>query len=143
MKENALAWIVEILQENRVPFSICGGLAANFYGSERPLNDIDLFVPDEYFSDVVEAGAKYISKPAQHYCEKAEGWDLEYVQFIFEGVKIEVGNSKNAKVYDTSASRWHELIIDFQDTVKGKILGSEVSVMPVTDLVSLAVQWIN
>ncbi len=135
MQEKALAWIVSILDEKEIPYSICGGLAANFYGSERPLNDIDLFVPESYFDGVVESCAGYISKPAQHYCEAAEGWDLVYAQFIFAGTKIEVGNASNARIYDASSSCWHTLNIDFQNTVRGELLGTEVSVMPMADLI--------
>jgi hypothetical protein len=52
----AAQWIVELLRDRNIPFLICGGLAAKGYGSERDLNDIDLFVPGEDFSAVVQAG---------------------------------------------------------------------------------------
>ena len=136
MKEKALAWIVTLLNDNNSPFSICGGLAAQFYGAKRPLNDIDLFVPAQYFDTVVNAGKAYISKPAQHYCEAAEGWDLEYVQFIYKGVKIEVGSAKGVKIFDSVSSTWQALTIDFENTVKGELFGVPVSVMPKEDLIA-------
>lgn len=40
----AAQWIVGLLRDRSIPFLICGGLAAKGYGSERELNDIDLFV---------------------------------------------------------------------------------------------------
>jgi len=124
MKEEALRWIV------------CGGLAANFYGSKRPLQDIDLFVPASHFWEVVEAGIDYISKPAQYYCEEAEGWDLEYVQFLHSGVKVEVGSSKGTRIYNPKNSCWETLEIDFKNTIQDRIFGIEVSVMPITDLIN-------
>ncbi|WP_027858033.1 nucleotidyltransferase family protein [Marinobacterium jannaschii] len=135
MKDRALAWIVTLLETRNIPLSVCGGLAANFYGSDRPLNDIDLFVPQARFAEVVSAGAGFVSKPAQHYCEKAEGWDLEYVQLIYKGTKIEVGNACNARIFDRSVSRWRPLVIDFDSTVTGEYLGSRLSVMPRADLI--------
>lgn len=74
----AAQWIVKLLNDRSIPFLICGGLAAKGYGSERELNDIDLFVPGKYFSSVVQAGKDYVSKPAAH--RQEEGWDVTYVQ---------------------------------------------------------------
>lgn len=45
--ENGLRWVVSILKKQRIPFQISGGLAAHIYGSKRPLNDIDLDVPED------------------------------------------------------------------------------------------------
>ncbi|MCG7990390.1 MAG: hypothetical protein JAY99_09590 [Candidatus Thiodiazotropha lotti] len=92
----ALNWIVSLLNQHRIPYMICGGLTAIGCGSKLELNDIDLFAPGVLFQKVVELGKKYISKPPQHYCE---GWDLEYVQFIYCGVKIEVGNPNGANFF--------------------------------------------
>lgn len=136
MKENALAWIVGILNDHQCPYAICGGLAANVYGSPRPLNDIDLFVPAQYFDRIVQAGADYISKPAEHYCEAVEGWDLEYAQFIYQGTKIEIGSDKNVRIFDHSNDEWTALIIDFDNAVKGQLFGIDILVMPKADLVS-------
>jgi len=83
---------VGLLRVRQIPFQICGGLAAQGYGAERELNDIDLFVHGEHFATVVQAGQAFISKPAGHFCE--EGWDLTYVQFKQAGIKVEVGNAE-------------------------------------------------
>lgn len=64
------------------------------------LSDIALFVPGEHFLPVVQAGQAYISKATTRYCE--EGWDLTYVQFKCEGVKVEVGNAEEAQVFDVA-----------------------------------------
>ena len=56
MHHLAAQWIVGLLRDRNIPFLICGGLAAKGYGSERDLNDIDLFVSGEHFSSVVQAG---------------------------------------------------------------------------------------
>jgi hypothetical protein len=140
MAETALAWIVKVLNDRMCPFAVCGGLAARFYGVDRPLNDIDIFVPAACFQAVVDAGAQYISKPAQHYCEAAEGWDLEYVQFLYAGTKIEVGNARQVNIYERALARWRPLVVDFDSTVSGVILGSRVSVMPKTDLMRYKTQ---
>lgn len=129
----ALKWIVELLRERDIPFLICGGLAATGYGSKRDLHDIDLFVPSAYFQDVVVAGKHFISKPATHYRE--EGWDLNYVQFKYGGVKVEVGNADGAQIYNTRAQMWVNLAIDFTRHEIVKVLGIDVPLMLREDLI--------
>jgi hypothetical protein len=125
----ALHWIVLLLRNHDVPFLICGGLAAIGYGSKRAINDIDLFVPSERFREVVYLGASYISKPAQRYCEAAEGWDLEYVQFKHSGVKIEVGNPDGAKILNSATNRWVSLELDFSSIETRSVLGIPLPLM--------------
>ena len=130
--EVAARWIVGLLEGRNIPYLVCGGLAANGYGSGRELHDIDLFVPGEHFSSVVEAGRKYISKPAKHYRE--EGWDLTYVQFNYEGVKVEVGNADGPKIYDVRCKSWIPLNVDFARYNVVKLLGLELPLMLEEDL---------
>src|SRR5690348_12670369 len=47
--KSALHWIVNILKKLNINFQIAGGLAANIYGADRPLHDIDIDIPEEYF----------------------------------------------------------------------------------------------
>lgn len=132
MHKIAAQWIVGLLRERNIPFLVCGGLAAKGYGSERDLNDIDLFVPGEYFSQVVQAGREYISKPATHYRE--EGWDLTYVQFKYEGVKVEVGNADGPRIFDISSQAWIPLNVDFSRYETVRLLGLELPLMLREDL---------
>ncbi|WP_312271787.1 hypothetical protein [Pseudomonas sp.] len=87
----ALHWIVDQLNQRRIPFLLCGGLAAHVYGARRPLNDIDLLIPADRLQEIAAAGAAVTTKPLERRCE--EGWDVEYVQFKVEGVKIEIGGT--------------------------------------------------
>lgn len=133
MHHLAAQWIVKILRERNIPFLICGGLAAKGYGSERDLNDIDLFVPDEHFSSIVQAGREYISKAAKHYQE--EGWDLSYVQFKYEGIKVEVGNADAPQIFDAHSNAWVPLNIDFSRYKTVNLLGLELPLMLEEDLI--------
>ena len=133
MHQVAAQWIVGLLRDRNIPYLICGGLAAKGYGSERELNDIDLFVPGEHFSSVVQAGQEYISKAATHYRE--EGWDLTYVQFKHEGIKVEVGNADGPQIYDAGRETWIPLNIDFSRYRTVNLLGLELPLMLEEDLV--------
>ena len=133
MHHLAAEWIVALLRDRSVPFLICGGLAAKGYGSERDLNDIDLFVPGECFGSVVRAGQTYVSKAAAH--RQEEGWDLTYVQFKYEGIKVEVGSSDGPQIFDVVAQAWVPLSIDFSRYATVHLLGLEVPIMLKDDLV--------
>ena len=132
----ALSWIFTLLSGREIPCVFCGGLAAIGYGSRRPLHDIDLFVPGDRFIEVVQAGEKYISKPAQHYREHSEGWDLEYVQFMYRDIKVEVGNSNNASIYDSKEEKWVSLDIAFERSHYQQLLGIEIPLMQRDDLIA-------
>lgn len=133
MHHLAVQWIVGLLRDRNIPFLICGGLAAKGYGSERDLNDIDLFVPGECFWSVVEAGQEYVSKAAAH--RREEGWDLTYVQFKYEGVKVEVGNADRAQIFDAQNRTWVALNIDFSRYETVHLLGLELPLMLKEDLI--------
>lgn len=133
MHQLAAQWIVGLLRDRHIPFQICGGLAAKGYGAERELNDIDLFVPGVHFAAVVQAGKAYISKPAAHYCE--EGWDLTYVQFKYEGIKVEVGNADGAQIFDAASQVWIPLTIEFDRYETANLLGLTLPLMLKQDLV--------
>ncbi|MBW9259375.1 MAG: nucleotidyltransferase [Candidatus Thiodiazotropha sp. (ex. Lucinisca nassula)] len=128
-QSKALSWIVSLLNQHQIPFLICGGLAAIGYGSNRKLNDIDLFVTSNHFNKVVSLGNEYINKPAQRYCETTEGWDLEYVQFVNHDIKIEIGNPAGAKIFDSSRHVWTPLKLDFSRVEYKTILGIEIPLM--------------
>ncbi|WP_136253960.1 hypothetical protein [Onishia niordana] len=133
MHQVAAHWIVGLLRDRNIPFLICGGLAARGYGSERALNDIDLFVPGTHFGEVVQAGHDYVSKSAAR--RQEEGWYLTYVQFTYEGIKVEVGNADDARIFDMNKQTWIQLNIDFSRYKTVRLLGMDLPLMLKEDLV--------
>jgi hypothetical protein len=129
----AAQWIVGLLRERNIPFLICGGLAAKGYGSERALNDIDLFVPSEHFSSVVQAGQAFVSKSAAH--RQEDGWDITYVQFKYEGIKVEVGNADCPRIFDAGNETWVPFNVDFSRYATLHLLGLELPLMLKEDLI--------
>ena len=109
----ALEWIEDKFRKYDTPRLYCGGLAVKAYGGTRPLNDIDVFVPDVTFWPLVEALKDHIRKPAIRQCEA--GWDLTYVQFVYDGMKIEIGSDDTPRIQDGTTGQWCALDIDFDD----------------------------
>lgn len=133
MHHLAAQWIVSVLSDSDIPFLVCGGLAAQGYGSRRELNDIDLFVPGEHFESVVQAGQAFVSKAAAH--RQEAGWDLTYVQFKYEGVKIEVGNAYGPRIFNAGKGAWVPLHIDFSRYTMVHVLGLDLPLMLKDELV--------
>ena len=46
--------IIPILEKERIFYQILGGVAASFYGSNRPINDIDIDIREKDFPRLFE-----------------------------------------------------------------------------------------
>ncbi len=130
----ALDWIVSYLERHDIPYLMCGGLAAQAYGSARPLADIDLYVPDQFLNQVSAMGRDYVSFGPAHYVD--EKWDLTFVQFVYEGQKIEVGSDRECKILDSRTGEWHKKNIDFDRYNLVSLYGKLVRVMKKDDLIA-------
>ena len=90
--ENALRWIVLLLQKDRVPFQIAGGLAAHLYGAKRPVNDIDIDVPDSAFDQLLPEVREYIVFGPDRY--KDSTWDVHLMTLDYHGREIDLTGIK-------------------------------------------------
>jgi hypothetical protein len=124
---DALNWIIDYLEKSDVPYLVCGGLAAIAYGAKRQLNDIDIYVPKERYEEVVQFGKKYISYGPERFV--SEHWNIDYVQFIFNGTKIEVGSSEDVKIFDVKKKVWSQEYVNFDSFVFINLLGRDVRVL--------------
>ena len=125
--KQALSWIIDFLESNNIQYLICGGLAAIAYGSNRPLHDIDLYVPEQHYQSVIEFGHTFISYGPDRFCDKH--WNIEYVQFNYKGQKIEVGSSKDIKIFNSNNHEWHHEILNFNLYTEIIVLGKKVRIM--------------
>lgn len=134
IRETAFLWIIDKLESYNIPYLICGGLAANAYGTNRPLNDIDIFVPERNFSKIVNTGKDYISYGPDRY--RDQYWNVEYVQFIYDGQKIEIGSSSDISIHNADTSQWESLNINFDAYTLLTLCGRDVRVMKKADLIT-------
>lgn len=130
--KNALIWIQSILERADVPYQIVGGLAAYIYGAQRPIADIDLYIPRDHVAKLEQTLAPFVSKPLTHYLEGE--WDLEYFQLIYQDQKIEIGLVPGVKIKQKEGD-WVNQIIDFTTSVMSEFEGTRVPLMPKAQLI--------
>jgi len=130
----ALEWIESKLHHARAPRLYCGGLAVRAYGGSRPLNDIDLFVPDAHFWPLVDALGAYIRKPALR--QREAGWELTYAQFVYDGIKIEIGSDDHPRIQDGMTGDWGVLDIDYAAAEQRTYAGCTIPLMARRQLIA-------
>jgi hypothetical protein len=128
----ALVWIVDILDKHGIPYQVEGGLAANCYGSNRELVDIDIFIPS--------FGFEKISKDVEGYVEfgpefhSGTHWKLVYQLLNYCGQQREICDAGRAEYLDTQNDTWIKRDIDFTKAKTIGIFGISTKVMRKDDL---------
>ncbi len=132
--EQAFHWITEILGRHKIPFVITGGFAAKIYGSPRPLNDIDIDIPDERMKDILEDIKPYAIFGPAHF--KDERWDLLLATLNYNGQEIDISGGDHLKICDARTGKWLDNRTDFKKVTEKEIFGKIVPVIPKEDLVA-------
>ncbi|MDE1170840.1 MAG: hypothetical protein PW734_06500 [Verrucomicrobium sp.] len=121
----ALRWIVPLLREEAVPFTITGGLAARLHGATRPLADIDLNVPNEALARLAPRLREWtVSGPARY---ADETWDLDLLTLRRDGQDIDLSGAAY-RLLDRATGRWLELEADLNDWDAFPLEGLELPV---------------
>ena len=131
--QQALAWIVAVLERHHVPYQVVGGLAAQAYGAQRPLVDIDLYVPLEQATEALAEWKPFIVRePLPH---RSAAWDLVYLALSYQGVWIEIGDSStHPRFYNARDQRWEWQAIDYAASRVCMLYRIAVAVMPRAEL---------
>lgn len=129
----AMSWLKGILDKQDIRYQIVGGFAAHLHGGSRPIADIDLYIEKEDVHALLPFFQPFVSKPLKHYCE--EGWDLEYLQLIYENQKIEIGLNPGTKIFNTSNQQWVSLDINLAESVQRNFHGLTLPVINTSSLV--------
>lgn len=130
----ALAWVVDLLQRNGIPFQAVGGLAARAYGGTRELADLDFYLPMERFPELLPEATPYVVWGPEHYQDAH--WDITFAKLEFAGQKIEFGDSSDAFIRDPRSENWVRQEIAYERSVWGEVLGVRVPLMPKAELIA-------
>jgi hypothetical protein len=130
----ALAWIVELLRDLDVPFQVVGGLAARAYGADRPLVDLDFYVPTNRLGDVAASASPHLVRAPAHHAD--DDWDIIFMALEHNGCRIELGGADDARYFDRRADRWVDVDIDYDAAVEREVCGLTLPIMPLDELIA-------
>ncbi|MEO8964961.1 MAG: hypothetical protein ABI370_09860 [Gammaproteobacteria bacterium] len=126
--KTALIWITDILKNNHVPFQITGGLAAIAYGATRPLQDIDIDIPEDKFALVKEKVAEFITYGPEKY--KSNKWDLLLMTLNYQGQEIDLGGAYQTKIFNEKTGHWEKLVENLSNAEVKTVYELQLPVIP-------------
>lgn len=131
--KEAFIWIIKILKRRKVPYQLTGGFAARIYGSKRLLADIDIEIPDRFFSRIILDIKKYITFGPANYKDK--NFSTHGVALKYRGQIIELCGTDSEKLYNLKKKKWIKSKIDLSKSVKKKVFGMTVHMVRKKDLI--------
>lgn len=131
--EGAFKWIVDLLQENKIPFQLSGGFAARLYGANRSLYDIDIEIQDQYFDKLFPLVKDYVVYGPQRYVD--DTFDVLLMTLKYEGQEIDISGCESDKLYNHNTKQWESCGTKIDDAVEKKVYGLKVPVIKWQDLV--------
>jgi len=132
--KEAFTWIIGILKEHKIPFQITGGFAANIYGSNRVLVDIDIGIPDEKIFEIQNRVKKFIIYGPKRY--KDNVFDLLLMTLKYKGQEMDIYGINSEKLFNKKTNKWNKARINLSKTTKKKVFNLIVSIIPLKDLIS-------
>lgn len=130
----ALRWIVDILNTHHIPYQITGGVAAHIYGAVRPINDIDIDIPEDYFDLIIADVKDYITLGPEHHV--ADTWDVMLLTLNYHGQEIDIGGAFNTKIFDDRTQTWVHCPAHLDTAEIHTIHGIDVPIVNPHDLVA-------
>ncbi len=130
----ALSWIVSILRKHDIPFQLSGGFAAHQYGATRPVNDIDIDLPEDKIDVLLpDIGPYIVFSPGRYRDEK---WDLLLVTLDYYGQEIDLGGAYDTKIFDKATGEWIRFPARLDAARMMRVFGIEVPVVAPDDLIA-------
>lgn len=125
----ALKWIVEILNGHHITYRIGGGLATHFYGSSRPVNDIDISLSGKYFPALIPVVKDFITAGPKHYLN--EKWDCTTLSLNYHGQDIDLTDVDTLLMRNREGTEWikNETVYNKYPTITKEIEGISVTLM--------------
>ncbi len=123
----ALRWIVGLLRQVGQPFAVVGGLAANAYGSQRPLNDIDIDLSIGAFEKLLPLVRPYVKFGPAKYQDSF--FDLDLMVLNYADQDIDLTAAETIRIFNRTSELWCDLPTDLSLVNQRSVLGVDVPVM--------------
>lgn len=128
----ALEWISQVLDDLEIPFQVAGGLAAIAHGSDRPLHDIDLYVPSGALERIVPRVEEHRSHGPRRV--QSDRWDCLLLDLHHSGEEIELADAARTRYRAGRDGPWFQAEVDFANPARRRAFGVDLPVMPLEDL---------
>ena len=130
---HALRWIDGELRRLDIPYQAVGGLAAEAWGSRRPLVDLDFYVPERTLPRLADAlRAAVVSGPQR---VAGDLWDVRVLELSVESATIELGGAESACYRDRTDGTWRTADVGFERSVRRVVRDVTIPVMPREELI--------
>lgn len=125
-------WITDFLEKEGIPYQITGGLAAHLHGSLRPVNDIDIELPEEHLQTVYAYAKEHCTFHLGHYQD--ERWDLQMMTLMYRDQEIDICGCKDVRICDARNGQWRHMPSDLTLCSRIKVANMILPVMNRHDL---------
>lgn len=99
-----LGWIVSIIEDLNIPYQISGGVAAKFYGSPRPVNDIDIDIPKKSFEILYQTVRQFVvTQP--NLCQDEE-WKVFMMTLEYKSQQIDICSADEQAIFNFRINEW-------------------------------------
>ncbi|OGK51808.1 hypothetical protein A3B02_01870 [Candidatus Roizmanbacteria bacterium RIFCSPLOWO2_01_FULL_42_14] len=131
--QDALKWIIGVLEDNKITYQITGGFAAHIYGSTREVNDIDIDISEGSFQIILEdVRSKIVYGPCRYQDAK---WDLQLMTLNYNGQEIDIGGAFETKIFDSINQTWVPFPGDFSKRRHMLFAGTDIYVVDPQSLI--------
>lgn len=126
--KRALKWILDVLNRYNIPYQISGGFSARLYGSPRPLNDIDIDIPEESFDLILNDVKPYLIYGPKQYTDGK--WDNLLMTLKYFDQEIDISGAYKMRISTLNRDAWYYLDNDLSNVNEIYFNGMTLKVIP-------------
>lgn len=126
-----LRFLVATFEQHSIEYQFTGGLAGNVYGSDWPLQDIDIDIAQKDIHRVIHIFKDYVIRPFSKFVDKE--FELMLLILRINDVEVEINQAEESFIFIKGIRR--RIDIDLSQRQKELFLGLEMYVQPLSDLI--------